>query len=101
MTLALSAGGTPCLVLPPLVDLAYAAQLKAVLLEALNLGKGIDIDASDVQRVATPCLQILAAAARSFAQTESAPLVFSKVSDAFFQMAATLAVGSILGLEGA
>ncbi len=101
MTLAPAASDTPCIVLPPIVDLAYAAQLKAILIEALELGQGVDIDAGDVQRVTTPCLQILVAAAVSFANAQNPPLIFSKVSGAFFDTAATLAVGSVLGLKGA
>lgn len=46
--------------LPPILDLPAAAPLKSRLQEALTKGEDIVIDASAVQRVTTPCLQVLA-----------------------------------------
>lgn len=54
--------------LPPVLDVAAAANLKRELLEVLASGNSVNIDAAAVQRITTPCLQVLAAAARSIAQ---------------------------------
>ncbi len=57
--------GTRVLVLAALLDLTQAADLKATLEEAIGGGSTLAIDASAVQRVSTPCLQVLASAFRS------------------------------------
>ena len=101
MTLSLTANGVPGLLLPPIVDLAYASQLKAVLVEALDLGKGLVVDAGEVQRISTPCLQVLAAAAKSFALAGEASLalVISEASEAFSDAVTTLAISSEFTLK--
>jgi anti-anti-sigma regulatory factor len=53
--------------LPPLLDLAAAEPLRRALAAAIADG-GIALDGAAVERVATPCLQILAAAAAACAK---------------------------------
>ena len=52
------------LVLAPVLDLIQADSLKAQLLEAFAQGAPVMLDAGAVQRVSSPCLQVLVAAAR-------------------------------------
>ena len=52
------------LVLAPVLDLIQADSLKAQLLEAFAQGAPVMLDAGAVQRVSSPCLQILVAASR-------------------------------------
>lgn len=92
--------GKPQMALPPIVDLACASDLKAMLVEALDSRTGLDIDASGVQRITAPCLQILAAAAQSFGEAGGPPLVFSKASAAFWDAALILAIDLVLGAKG-
>lgn len=60
--------GPTAISLPPVLDIAAAAELKRELLEVLASGNSVNVDAGAVQRVTTPCLQVLASAARSIAQ---------------------------------
>lgn len=82
--------------LPAVLDITAAAELKSVLLEALA-GGGADVDARAVQRVTSPCLQVLVAAARDAASAErfrlhSVPEVLSEAID-------RLALREVLGME--
>jgi anti-anti-sigma regulatory factor len=86
--------------LPPIADLTYAGDLKALLIEALNTGQSLEIDASEVQSITSPCLQILVAAVKTFSQAPGLAVNFSNPSAAFVQAAATLALGDALGLQG-
>jgi len=88
------------LTLPAVLDLTSAASLKAELLAALARGDGLEIDGSEVQRITTPCLQVLASAARAFAQAGGPPLKFSKKSPALLEVASVLALGSPIGDHG-
>lgn len=58
------AGDPAVLSLPPSLDLTAAASLREALLVRLEAG-GVDLDAGAVERVSTPGLQVLAAAAAS------------------------------------
>jgi anti-anti-sigma regulatory factor len=100
MDFVLTEDGVPQLTLPPVADLTCTGTLQAVLVEAQRLGTGIDIDAGDVQRITTPCLQLLVAAAKSFETTGGPPLVFSKMSEAFSDAATTLAIDCVLRVKG-
>lgn len=71
--------------LPPVLDRAAAGALRQGLLEAVAAGGCINVDASAVQRITTPCLQVLAAASKSAALVDgcrlrlhSVPLVMSE-----------------------
>jgi anti-anti-sigma regulatory factor len=79
--------------LPSDLDLAAAAELKRALVDALALGQGLAIDASDVQRALSPCLQLLVAAVKGGA-TITTP------SAAFAVTAKLLDLTAPLGLTG-
>ena len=80
------------LALPAVADLGYAQMLKSKLVDALEQEKGVLIDASEVQRITTPCFQILISATRTFADAGRA-LTFVSRSAAFTETA------NVLGLE--
>lgn len=75
--------------LAPVLDLTAAADLKQALLEA---GSGATIDASAVQRITSPCLQILAAAVQGGARMAPA-------SAALVETAAVLGLLGVLGIS--
>jgi hypothetical protein len=75
--------------LSPNLDLAMAAALKADL--ALMPAGARVVDAGDVRRVTTPCLQVLLAARPRF----------SRVSEAFLEAATLLGLAQALDLGGA
>ena len=78
------------LVLPAIADLVYAAALKAELEQFLVNAGPVTVDASAVQRIATPCLQVLVAGGTSL--TIAAP------SAAFLETASTLGLKDVLRL---
>jgi anti-anti-sigma regulatory factor len=59
-----SSPGEAPLILPPVLDLTAAEPLCSQLRAALDAGPVL-LDAGAVERIATPCLQVLAAAAAS------------------------------------
>lgn len=79
--------------LVPVLDLTAAESLQQELLSAFAGGGAVTIDASQVQRVSSPCLQVLAAAVRLSAHVTDA-------SPAFGETARTLDLASALGLGG-
>ena len=93
--------GNHMFTLPATLDLTTCPTLKTELLAALALGEGVEIDASKVQRVTSPCFQVLVAAARDFAQAGGPAMRLSQPSDALSQAAALLALSAELGLPGA
>lgn len=73
----------PFNVLPPILDLTQAQKLRDAMLQALD-GGPVTLDAGDVDRMSTPCVQVILAAGRA-AQAENisfeirnATLVFQK-----------------------
>lgn len=84
--------------LPPIADLIYAAELKPALAEALDTNRSLEIDAGEVQNVTSPCLQILVAGMKSFAERDGLQLTITKPSPAFLEAAKTLAIGEALKL---
>ncbi|HEU0161782.1 MAG TPA: STAS domain-containing protein [Rhizomicrobium sp.] len=54
----------PIVILAPVLDLTQADGLKAQLLAAFAQGDPVTVEAGAVQRVSSPCLQVLVAAAR-------------------------------------
>lgn len=58
-----SAGAASVFELPPVLDLSIARDLSQRLLEALSSSGRLIIDAGNVQRFTTPCLQVLTSAA--------------------------------------
>jgi chemotaxis protein CheX len=82
--------------LPAILDLTQAQALRSDLIAALVGGNEVAIDASDVQRVSSPCLQVLAAAAKG-----GAALRFDAMSDVFAGAVSCLALNGVLGLGAA
>jgi len=84
--------------LPPIADLIYAAELKPALAEALDTHRSLEIDAGEVQNITSPCLQILVAAVKSFAERDGFSLTIVRPSPAFQEAVNTLAIGEALKL---
>ncbi len=78
--------------LSPVMDLTAADVLKQELLAAFGRGETIEINAAEVSRVSSPCLQVLVAAVRRGA-------TISQVSTAFGEVAGALDLTTALGLE--
>lgn len=60
-------GGRARVVLPGALDTAVAAPLKEALMAALERGLPVVVDASDVSRLSTACIQVLIAGGRAVA----------------------------------
>lgn len=68
--------------LPSVLDMRAAEPLKTKLLEALALQQPLAIKADAVDRMSTPCIQVLIAAATAMQGTEM-PFKLTGPSDAF------------------
>ena len=82
--------------LPAVLDATAAAGLKSALLAGLGSGQALEVDASDVQRVTTPCLQILVAAAIDAA--EKGGLQFVGVEGVMLESIRALGLSEALGM---
>lgn len=98
--LAQTQEGKPMLVLPAILDITAAAVLKQDLQHALAKGGGLEIDASAVRRLTTPCLQVLVAGLRAFAEHGFGAMHFYEVSSTFRETASCLGLETALGLGG-
>jgi anti-anti-sigma regulatory factor len=87
--------------LPAVVDLPHAGVLKAQLERGLASGSGITIDGSAVQRISSPCLQVLVAGMTAFTKAGGPPMTIVKPSAAFLETVSVLGLGDVLGLVGA
>jgi chemotaxis protein CheX len=85
--------------LPAVADLVEAGPLKARLEQALVAGTGLTVDASAVQRISSPCLQVLVAGVRSFARAGGPSLAIGTPSEAFCETARVLGLLDALGLS--
>lgn len=85
-------------ILPAVADLMQAGPLKEQLLQSLNAGTSVTIDASCVQRLSSPCLQVLVAGKQSFAKAGGASLVIANPSDAFRETVSVLGLMDALEL---
>lgn len=83
--------------LPAVLDLTKAASLKDCLLSAMAAAPTVTVDASALQRITTPCLQLFVAAARDLS-AEGGALHFENVPDTMASAAAILGLSSVLGL---
>ena len=92
--------GPRVVILPAILDAGAAAALLQTLSEALGADEGVRIDAGDLQRVTTPGLQVLAAAAQSFSE-KRLPFGYTNPASPLTDAAETLGLGPALGLEGA
>ncbi len=79
--------------LAPVMDLTAADALRTELLAAFDRGEPVTIEAGQVQRVSSPCLQVLVAAVRRGA-------TIAHPSTALGEVAGALDLGAALGIEG-
>ena len=87
-------------VLPAIADLTVAADLKQSFIEALDSGRGIEVNAGEVQNITSPCWQILVAAAKTFREGGVETLfAVTSASPAFREAAETLGIQQALGLK--
>lgn len=84
-------------ILPAVLDLTKAADLKDCLMGAMTVTPNVSVDATALQRITTPCLQVFVAAARDL-QSEGGSLSFSNIPDTMAQAVAILGLSSVLGL---
>ena len=75
-------GKTASIALPEVLDLSTAASLKTALAAALEDRRPITLDAGQVSRLSTPCLQVLIAAERAM-KAADVPFTLVNPSDAF------------------
>jgi anti-anti-sigma regulatory factor len=85
--------------LPAVADLTEAGPLKLRLEEALASGTGLTVDASAVQRISSPCLQVLVAGVAAFAKAGGAALAIGNPSEAFRETATVLGLMNALELS--
>jgi len=81
--------GTHKYTLPREMDLLAAEALKEGLLNMLNLGGDLILDASEVERVSTPCIEVLIAAESAFdasARGFKMPEPSTSLSEAFMAL---------------
>jgi anti-anti-sigma regulatory factor len=87
--------------LPAVTDLTFAAILKQRSEQALAAGTGLIVDAADTQRISTPCLQVLVAAAAAFTKAGGPVLEISNPSEVFVEAVSTLGLDGALGVTRA
>lgn len=85
--------------LPSVVGAVEAAELKLTLEAAMAGHGGVRIEAGEVERVSTLGLQVLATAARSFAE-QGIAFSFGACSPWLKQGAGLLGLAEILGIDG-
>lgn len=85
--------------LPAILDLSAARTLKELLQNALPGEGDLVVDASSVQRLTTPCLQVLVSAAR-LSETGGPALRLRNVPAAFAEMVSMLGLSPALRIEG-
>ena len=68
--------------LGPVLDIRAAASLREGLQKALKRGKPVIVDAAQVDRLSTPCIQVLLAAGKS-AEGGAGRIILAQASDAF------------------
>lgn len=85
--------------LPAVADLTEAGPLKQRLEQALGAGTGLIVDASTVQRISSPCLQVLVAGMAAFAKAGGASLSIRNPSEAFRETATVLGLMNALELS--
>jgi len=91
-------GGSDSVALSAVADLTQAGPLKTLLEQALASGTGVTVDASAVQRISSPCLQVLVAGVTTFAKAGGAALVIENPSEAFRETASVLGLMDALEL---
>lgn len=83
-----SRGATSSLNLVPVMDMMVAEPLRQTLVQAVSRGRHVVVDGSDVERIGTPCIQVLLAAANAFGEvglnwqvTEPSPALSAAFAD--------------------
>ena len=94
----ITTGSDGRLMLPAVFASPQAGPLKTEIERSLAGGVGMTIDASQVQRVSSLCLQVLAAGVRAFGAAGGAALTIVNPSPAFLETASVLGMKSALGL---
>ena len=77
------------------LDLSVAGELKDQLLDAVHGDSDLVVDASSVERLTTPCVQILIAAARSLTEQGSG-LVLKSPSEPFVSAFSDLGLSAVM-----
>lgn len=93
-------GNKPAMVLPKVLDISSAGVLKNSLLSVITDGATVELDAEQVQRVTTPCLQVFAAAAKH-SEHSGGELHFINVPDEFRNAVKAVGLSEILGITEA
>ena len=88
-------GKTATIALPEILDLSAAEPLKAALEKALAGGRSFKLDAKNVERLSTPCIQVLLAAKRAM-KDAGMSFTLTSPSDAFIDTFNDLGVFSHL-----
>lgn len=83
--------------LPARLDLAMAAPLRQALRDSLDATSRMIVDAAEVERVATPCVQVLMAAAGE-ARARGIGFAVRQPSVAFAEALADLGIGPDLAI---
>jgi len=99
MELAQTDNGRHLLVLPPILDLTGAQELKRVLLQGLEAERGLDVDCARVRKITSPCLQVLLAAFKSAGTGNDAEFRLKNPSAEFDATVETLGLKSAFGVE--
>jgi anti-anti-sigma regulatory factor len=87
------------LTLSAVSDLVQAGSLKASIEHGLGAGRGLRIDASSVQRISSPCLQVLIAGVAAFATKGGPSLMIENPSAPFLEAATVLGLAEALRLD--
>lgn len=85
--------------LPTILDLSAAHDLSVRLQEALAASSRLVLDAANVQRFTTPCLQVIASAALP-EPTGSRAVSIRNLPDAMSEAVAMLGLSTALAIEG-
>lgn len=80
------------------LDIAVAAELRDILLQALQAGQPVTLDGSTVTRADTAALQVLLAFFQD-ARSQGIPVRWAAPSPALIRSAALLGVGKLLDLS--
>jgi len=85
--------------LPAVMDLLQAGALKAQIQQGLASRTGMTIDGSAVQRISSPCLQVLVAGAAAFAKAGGPSMTIANPSAALLETVTLLGLKDALGLS--
>lgn len=91
--------GGESIALPGVADLVQAGPLKLEIERRLAAGVGLRIDASAVQRISSPCFQVLVAGIAAFAKAGGSSLTITSPSQPFVETATVLGLAEALRLE--